>query len=229
MALTPRQQRFVQEYLIDLNATAAYKRAGYKANDNVARVQSCRLLVRPNIKQAISAAQASLARQAEVKAANVLNEISHIAFSDIGDVLDFSGDELRLRSPRTITSAARRAIQSVKVRRAMERQGEESVPVEIIEYRLWPKLDALDKLGQHLGLWKELDLERILADIPEPTNSQLRAALGLALPSGNDPPRLTGDPGPELRALPAQPDSLQPGHPESAVVGEAAGDSPAAA
>ena len=29
MALTPKQERFVQEYLVDLNATAAAKRAGY--------------------------------------------------------------------------------------------------------------------------------------------------------------------------------------------------------
>ena len=54
--LTGKQQRFVEEYLIDFNATQAYKRAGYAAStDNVARVEGHKLLTKPNIKAAIEA------------------------------------------------------------------------------------------------------------------------------------------------------------------------------
>ena len=44
MALNAKQQLFVNEYLIDLNATAAYKRAGYEGEGNVATSASSRLL-----------------------------------------------------------------------------------------------------------------------------------------------------------------------------------------
>lgn len=48
--LTPKQELFCQEYMIDLNATQAYKRAGYTAlNDNVAGVEGHKLLRNPNI------------------------------------------------------------------------------------------------------------------------------------------------------------------------------------
>lgn len=55
MALTPKQQRFVQEYLIDLNATQAAIRAGYsvKSADKI----GSQLLGKAGVSQAIEAAQ----------------------------------------------------------------------------------------------------------------------------------------------------------------------------
>ena len=55
MALTPKQARFVAEYLIDLNATAAYKRAGYDAKGNAAEAGASRLLSNAKVAQAIQA------------------------------------------------------------------------------------------------------------------------------------------------------------------------------
>lgn len=67
MRMTARQQRFVQEYLIDLNATAAYRRAGYKASsDTVARVEGCRLLANPSVAAAIQVAQAERAERTRI-------------------------------------------------------------------------------------------------------------------------------------------------------------------
>ena len=52
--LTEKQKRFCEEYLIDLNATQSYLRAGYKAKSNeIARVESHKLLTKPNIQQYI--------------------------------------------------------------------------------------------------------------------------------------------------------------------------------
>ena len=54
MPLTKKQERFCEEYLIDLNATQAYIRAGYSAKSNdIARVESSKLLTKPNIQQRI--------------------------------------------------------------------------------------------------------------------------------------------------------------------------------
>lgn len=49
--ITPRQQRFVDEYLIDLNGTKAAIRAGYSAK--TANEQAARLMVNANIKEAV--------------------------------------------------------------------------------------------------------------------------------------------------------------------------------
>lgn len=54
--LVPKQQRFVDEYLIDLNATAAYKRAGYKAQGNSAEASASVLLRNPKVQEAVQAA-----------------------------------------------------------------------------------------------------------------------------------------------------------------------------
>jgi phage terminase small subunit len=58
--LNPRQLRFVQEYLVDLNASAAALRAGYSPSGNpvAAKVRASEMLAKPEIAAAIAEAQA---------------------------------------------------------------------------------------------------------------------------------------------------------------------------
>ena len=60
--LSVKQQVFVQEYLIDLNATAAYKRAGYKGTGRTAANAASRMLGFAGIKEAIAEALAKRER-----------------------------------------------------------------------------------------------------------------------------------------------------------------------
>jgi phage terminase small subunit len=176
--LNPKQQLFVQEYLTDLNATAAAERAGYKEPNK----QGPRLLVNVGIAAAVAAAQQRLAHKAEIKAERVLAELAALAFSDLGQVLDFAGNELQLRRPGDIPESARRALASVKVRRVFEGAGEDKVPVDLIEFKLWDKRAALVDLGKHLGLWKERDpLEVLLAGLDAGIADAIRRALGTRL------------------------------------------------
>jgi hypothetical protein len=85
--------------------------------------------------------------------ARVLEEIARLAFSDIGQVLDFSGTHPRLRPACDIPEDARRALTSVKVKRYAEGRGEGAGEVEVTEIKLWDKLAALEKAGRHLGLF----------------------------------------------------------------------------
>lgn len=66
MALTDKQELFVREYLVDLNASAAYLRAGYKCKENVARVNASRLLTNANIQKAIDKQQQKRANKVEI-------------------------------------------------------------------------------------------------------------------------------------------------------------------
>ena len=52
--MTPKQQRFIEEYLVDHNATQAAIRAGY--SPRTAPVQASRLLTNANMQNAISGA-----------------------------------------------------------------------------------------------------------------------------------------------------------------------------
>jgi len=75
-ALTARQRRFVDEYLIDLNATRAAVRAGYARRS--ARQQASRLLAYPHVRAAIQEGQERLAKRARLSARNVLDRLAEI-------------------------------------------------------------------------------------------------------------------------------------------------------
>lgn len=76
MALNDKQRRFVEEYLIDLNATQAAIRAGYSAK--TAQVQGARLLLNVMVKSAINAGLAQKQEKSERKASDVLKDIQEL-------------------------------------------------------------------------------------------------------------------------------------------------------
>src|SRR5262245_14900855 len=85
--LTPRQQRFVEEYLIDLNATAAYRRAGYEAKSNSAAAASASALLRnPKVAAAIQVGKDVRSARCRLAADQVLDQVAAIAFSDIREI-----------------------------------------------------------------------------------------------------------------------------------------------
>lgn len=151
--LSPRQDRFVGEYLIDLNATKAVVRAGY--SERTAGIYASRLLRTPSVAAAIAERKAARSEKTGVEAARVIEEMAAVAFSDIGDIIDFSGPTPRLRKPEDVPERARRALSSVKVKRQREGSGEDAVDVEIIEFKLWDKNAALAQLAKHTGAVKE--------------------------------------------------------------------------
>jgi len=78
--MTPKQERFVEEYLVDLNATQAAIRAGY--SEQTARVIGHENLTKPDIQKAITAAREKQQRRVEITADRVLEEYAKIAFFD---------------------------------------------------------------------------------------------------------------------------------------------------
>ena len=140
--LTPRQQRFVDEYLIDLNATQAAIRAGYSVQ--TATVIGAENLTKPNIKAVVGKALADRSRRTGVTADRVIAELAKIGFVNIADVADF--DEATVQDNATRDDTA--AIQSIKVKHIPAVGGD----IVERELKLYNKLDALEKLMRHLGL-----------------------------------------------------------------------------
>lgn len=87
--LTPSEQRFVLEYLVDLNGTQAYMRAYPDAKANSARVQACRLLADPNILDAVAAAQAERAAKVGITAQRALQEVWDISTADARELCEY--------------------------------------------------------------------------------------------------------------------------------------------
>ncbi len=77
--MNDRQRRFVEEYLVDLNATAAYLRAGYKAKGNAAAVGASQLLRNPKITDAVQAGMDQRSSRTALTADYVLNGLREVA------------------------------------------------------------------------------------------------------------------------------------------------------
>lgn len=91
MALTPKQQRFVEEYLVDLNATAAYRRAGYAGDDNVCAVEGHRLLSNPKVGEVITALKAERSEKTGIDATWLLQRLAAEATADVNDLYSEDG------------------------------------------------------------------------------------------------------------------------------------------
>ena len=77
--LTAKQQRFCEEYVVDMNATQAAIRAGYSKNS--ASVIGSENLGKPNVVQCIAELKKALSESTAIRAERVLEEIASIAFS----------------------------------------------------------------------------------------------------------------------------------------------------
>lgn len=142
--LTIKQQCFVNEYLIDLNATQAAIRAGYSAK--TADQQGSRMLANVKVQQAISEAMAKRSRRTGVNQDRVVLELAKIAFVKMTDVVDSDG---AIREDATDDDLA--CIESIKVKRSDTDTGSS----EEREVKVASKLKALELLGKHLGMWND--------------------------------------------------------------------------
>lgn len=145
LKLTPRQRLFVQEYLIDLNASQAALRAGYSIN-NAHKIGS-QLLENPRIKQAVKLAMYEREQRTKVTQDRVIEELAKIAFINPTDVVNSYDASLHNGAAREDTAA----ISSIRVKKFPSREG---FGVER-EIKLHDKIRALDLLGKHLGLFND--------------------------------------------------------------------------
>lgn len=150
--LTVRQRLFVTEYLVDLNASQAAVRAGYK-EDN-ANVVGPRLLTKPAVQALISEAQHKRAARVEVTADRVLQELALVAFSDLGELMDFTGGEARIDFSR-IKDGSLRVVSEITQDEYVEGRGDDAQRVKRTKVKFYDKLRALELVGKHLGMFSD--------------------------------------------------------------------------
>ena len=145
MNLTEQQQKFCDEYLIDLNATQAAIRAGYSAK--TAAEQGSRLLRIVKVRNQIDKLMAERSKRTGVNQDRVIRELAKIAFVNPNDVINIKDGSVKENA--NIDDLA--CIQSIKVKTM---DGEKGYSEER-EVRLNDKMKALELLGKHLGIFTE--------------------------------------------------------------------------
>ncbi len=138
--LTPKQKRFVDEYLVDLNATAAARRAGY--SEKTACEQGSRLLANVKVQAAIQERQKKLQGKLEITQEAVLQELAAIAFANGTDFVTVTQAGLLAVKPTDeVAKEKLPAIAGIKYNQLG------------IEIKLHDKVRALELLGKHLGVF----------------------------------------------------------------------------
>jgi phage terminase small subunit len=156
--LTAKQKAFVNEYLVDLNATQAAIRAKYSVKT------ACKIgsenLQKPDIQTAIAEIRAQLTESTAITPEKVLREMGRLAFSDLRNVLDEDGN---LKNPKNWDDDAAAAISSLE----LTGQGAEKVS----KIKAWDKNSALEKIAKHLGMFQpEKHVPEIHIHLPEITS-----------------------------------------------------------
>lgn len=151
MSLTPKQARFVEEYLIDLNATQAAIRAGY--SENTAAEIGRQNLIKLEIAEAISEAQEARSDRTLVTQDRVLKELARVGFSDLRSLMTPEGS---LTLPDDWDDDTAAAVSSIEVvtRPTGETDEDGRKKVEHVhKLKVWDKVSALEKMGKHLGMF----------------------------------------------------------------------------
>lgn len=148
-ALKPQQDKFVREYLVDLNATQAAIRAGY--SPKTAESQASRLLRNVKVAAAVEEALEERQKRTEITQDRVLKELSRIAFSNITDYV--LTDEGQVQLAEAAHPEAMRAVSSIKRKTRTFGTGEQTQTVHEVELKLWDKPNPLKLAGRHVGLF----------------------------------------------------------------------------
>lgn len=167
-AITEKQKRFADEWLVDLNGTRAYKVAYPSVKkDETAKAAASRLLTNVNVKAYIQERQKEREKRTEITQDRVLHELALIAFAKASDyarvvekdamvevdgnmvpVLDENGNQVKYRTVEPIltdelTEDQKKAIAVIKKGR------------DGFEIKPYSKIQALELLGKHLGMFTE--------------------------------------------------------------------------
>lgn len=206
MALTAKQQRFVDEYLIDLNATQAATRAGY--SKKTANEQGSRLLANVSVSAAIHQRMNERSGRVEITQDMVLRELAKIGFSDIRKVVRWGETQVRMvdgeegEAEDMVPYHGLALIDSTEVDDATAAAiAEVSQGRDGLKVKLHDKKGALVDIGRHLGMFtapghaeldaelKRLEIEKRKAELKliekggGNSNAQLLADLIARLPS----------------------------------------------
>lgn len=143
MKLTPKQKRFVDEYLIDLNATQAAIRAGY--SKKTAQEQSARLLSKVIVSEAVAKKRKQLEHETGITRERIVREMARLAFFNVKNMFDDCGNPLPICMLNDDVAAAINGIDVAAI-------GNNDVGIgQVMKYKIPDKNKSLENLAKMLG------------------------------------------------------------------------------
>lgn len=155
MALTAKQQRFVAEYLIDLNQTQAAIRAGY--SEKTAAEQASRLLTNVKVSEAIQAAMKARSERTQIDADWVLKRLARDATADLADLYTEHGTLKPVHEwPIAWRTGLVAGIETVQERDGEDAEGK-PVYATVRKVKLLDRTKLVELIGKHVevGAFKE--------------------------------------------------------------------------
>lgn len=155
--ITDKQELFCLEYIKDLNASGAARRAGY--NPKHSNVTGSELIAKPYIQKRCQELNFKRFNKAEQEGVQVIKELALLAFSDIKNYMDIAdGGAISIKTFDEMPGKSSRAIASLKEKKTIResKDGQEAMLVDsVLEIRFWDKNRALENLGKHHKLFVE--------------------------------------------------------------------------
>lgn len=156
MALKDKQLRFCEEYMKDLNATQAAIRAGY--SEDTAGAIGWENLKKPEIEEHLKVLQAALSQRNGDLAQRVIDELVKVGFSNIQDYIGSGNEVLDLSEIDSNKAAALSGVKKATTTFGDEKTGGVK---EVIEFKLWDKIGALERLGRHVGIFEADNKQKV--------------------------------------------------------------------
>lgn len=169
ITLSKKQKQFVDLYLEGLAAGVAYVRAGYSQNG--AAVSASKLLKTPNVIAYMEAEQQAMSERSRIKKWQVLEFLSEVITTPIGDVDESS--TLCQEYTRTEIGGPQGQLRRGSYDRGNE--VEESPAALLVKIKMVGKIDAIDRMAKMLGWYApekhQLDASDELADLIRETRA----------------------------------------------------------
>lgn len=160
--LSPKQKRFCEEYIVDLNATQAYVRAGYSTKSlGAAATEASKLLINPKIESYLNCLRKQRDRRTLISADRVLQEYADIGFSKITDVVSWSDQEIEIKDSSELADNVKVAIKQVNMTKTITKITEEAAKVQLkTTVQMHDKLKALAELARHTGISHDINFAK---------------------------------------------------------------------
>jgi phage terminase small subunit len=149
-SISDKHSRFIDEYLIDLNASKAYQRVYVDASPESARRLGSQLLTNVDIREEIKERLKASREASEITRERVLREYKLIAFSNLCDFVLQNGEDITMRDLDSIDIENQRVLKEISITRSTNPSTED---IEVTtKIKLYDKIKALDKLSEYSKL-----------------------------------------------------------------------------
>jgi phage terminase small subunit len=167
--LTIKQQRFADAlFAMEVpNQRQAYIQAGYKARGAVADSKASRLVRNGKVRAYLQKLRDKATERTLIDGVKIINEYAKLAFTDISDYIDIDKEgNVIFRPFDTIDKEKLAAIESIKKRSktTSNKDGTEHTTTTK-EIKLHSKLNALDSLGKHFGVFDKDNTPKATKDV----------------------------------------------------------------